>query len=48
MQGLNLNHNVPVKVWMYTLLIYKERVREDGTINITTYESIGAVSRILG
>jgi len=41
MQGLNLNHNVPVKVWMYF-------VREDGTINITTYESIGAVSLILG
>jgi len=41
MQGLSLNHNVPVKVWMYY-------VRKDGIIDITTHESIGAVSKVLG
>ena len=40
-QGLKLNHNLAVKVWMYF-------VKKDGTIDITTYESIGAVSKILG
>lgn len=40
-QGLNLNHNLAVKVWMYF-------VRKDGIINITKHESIGAVSKILG
>lgn len=40
-QGLSLNHNSPVKVWMYFL-------RKDGTIYITIHESIGDVSRMLG
>lgn len=40
-QGLRLNHNLAVKVWMYF-------VKKDRTIDITTYESIGAVSKMLG
>jgi len=40
-QGLSLNHNVAVKVWKYY-------VRKDGIIDITTHESIGEVSKILG
>ena len=40
MQGLELNHNIAKKVWIYS-------IKADGTIVKTMYESIGAVAKLL-